>query len=86
MNISRVLNMQSYLHQNYGELQSAYTVVIAQHAEVVLIACAVDHVDPYEEILEAVQNMLGAMMTRADYALMAIGVMAADAVYMEAHR
>lgn len=91
MNVSRVFNLQSVLHLHYPELQSAYTNVIAQAAERFIDECALDFVvsgetaDPYLEILEAVDNLMGDRLIRVQCALMAILLIETDNRYQEAH-
>lgn len=91
MDISRVLNLQASLHRHYPELQSAYTITIAQAAERFIDECALDYVvggetaDPYLEILEAVDNLMGDRLIRVQCALMAILLIETDNRYQEAH-
>jgi len=91
MNVDRIFNLQASLHRHYPELQAAYTLVIAQAAEREIDACAVhfaqsgERIDPYVEILEAVDHLMGDRLIRVQCALMAILLIETDTRYQEAH-
>lgn len=85
MDLNRVLNIQNYIHDYWPDLQSAFTITISQQAEIELIASAVDFTDPYQGVWEAVDNIVGDRILPHQVALMTIGIIETDRVYMEAN-
>lgn len=85
MNINRVLNLQATIQHVWPEMQSAYSVTIAQQAEIELLACLDDGADPYIGIYEAVCNMLPAAIA-VDCALLTLIILDADRQWQESSR
>jgi hypothetical protein len=82
MGMSRIFNLQAVIQREYPKVQSAYSVVIAQQAEVELIACATDGTDPYDGILKAVSSMLHNEALESDYGLLTLNLITADRSFM----